>query len=145
MRIAKINVKTSNDIFDTCLPPDGKARSQSLVPTSLLSSENDSGARDLGFSCGRGLNCFSLLNRGETAHYLLSHIFGSIYPKRYCKSFHCGFCKAEHYKRWPLKGPMRILVFFGVPPGREELRECPCQSDLGRPSEMIYNLPDKCF
>ena len=74
MRIAKINVKTSNDIFDTCLPPDGKARSQSLVPTSLLSSENDSGAIDLGFSCGRGLNCFSLLNRGETAHYLLSHI-----------------------------------------------------------------------
>lgn len=40
---------------------------------------------------------------------------------------------------------MRILALFGVPPGREELRECPCQSDLGRPSEMIYNLSDKCF
>lgn len=92
---------------------DGKARPQSLVPTVVW----DSGARDLGFSCGRGLNCFSPLNRGETAHYLLSHIFGSIYRKRYCKSFHCGSLEAEHYKRWLLKGTMRILIFFGVLPG----------------------------
>jgi len=57
MRIAKIKVKTSNDISLhlslTLVRQDGEARSQSLVP-SWLSSAKDGGltdyGRDLGFS-----------------------------------------------------------------------------------------------